>query len=145
NGETAVKEVPKDYYHTDAINDTTASYIKEMTKENKPFFLYVAHNAPHWPLQALPEDIEKYEDTYKVGWNAIREARYKRMKEFGLTDEEYAKLSQELNPNNVWENNQDSVWDARAMAVHAAMVDRRDQGSGRIIETLKEPGQLENT
>jgi arylsulfatase A-like enzyme len=145
NGTTPVEKVPAGYYHTDAINDTAVSYIKTMSKDDKPFFLYVAPMAPHWPLQALPEDIKKYEDTYKAGWDVIREARYKRMIQKGIIDSATTKLSPRMNNNLKWEDNPDKVWDARAMAVHAAMIDRMDQGIGRIITALKETKQLDNT
>lgn len=144
SGTKPITAVPKNYYHTDAINDTAATYIHEFAKDNKPFFLYVAENAPHWPLQALPEDIEKYKDTYKVGWDVIREKRYQKMISEGIIDPEQTKLSDRQSTKN-WEENPDKDWDARAMAVHAAMIDRMDQGVGRIIEALKETGQLENT
>lgn len=145
NGTTPVDKVPKDYYHTDAINDTAVSYIKTLGREDKPFFLYVAQTAPHWPLQALPEDIKKYENTYKAGWDAIREARYKRMVKQGLIDPVTTPLSPRINKELNWEQNPDKEWDARAMAVHAAMVDRMDQGIGRIIRALRETGKLDNT
>lgn len=145
NGTKAVEKVPDGYYHTDAINDTAVSYIKEFSREDKPFFLYVAHTAPHWPLQALPEDIKKYEDTYKAGWDATREARYKRMVEIGLIDPVTTPLSPRMGKELSWEKNPDKEWDARAMAVHAAMVDRMDQGIGRIIQTLRATGELDNT
>lgn len=145
NGTTPVASVPKNYYHTDAINDTAVSYINEFSKDDNPFFLYVAETAPHWPLMALPEDIKKYEDTYKVGWEAIREARYKRLIEKGIIDAKTAPLSHRMDPELTWENNPDKEWDARAMAVHAAMVDRLDHGVGRIINALKANGKLDNT
>lgn len=144
NGEEAVQSVPVDYYHTDALNDTAVAYIKDFSKD-KPFFMYLAHNAPHWPLQALPEDIAKYKDTYKVGWQAIREQRYQRMVELGLIDPETEPLTERINSDQRWEDNPAKEWDAHAMAVHAAMVDRMDQGIGRIIETLKERNLLDNT
>jgi arylsulfatase A-like enzyme len=145
NGTEAVKNVPGDYYHTNAINDSAVSYIKAFSKDNKPFFLYVAETAPHWPLQALPEDIKKYENTYKVGWDQIREARYKKMVQLGLIDPTKAPLSPRMAADLTWENNPDREWDARAMAVHAAMVDRMDKGIGEIINALKETGKLQNT
>lgn len=145
DGITPVKTVPKNYYHTDAINDTAAAYIREMSKDNKPFFLYVAENAPHWPLMAKPEDIARYKDTYKAGWEAIREARYKRMVAMGLIDSVKAPLSPRWHDDLKWKDNPDSAWDARAMAVHAAMVDCMDQGIGRIIEALKETDEIDNT
>lgn len=145
NGTTPVTSVPENYYHTDALNDSAVSYIREFVKEEKPFFLYLAHTAPHWPLHALPEDIEKYKDTYKVGWDKIRESRYKKMTELGIIDPSKAPLSPRWNDNLSWENNPDKDWDARAMAVHAAMIDRMDQGIGRILDELKRNGELENT
>jgi len=143
NGEKPVEQVPADYYHTDALNDTAAAYIHGFDKD-KPFFLFLAHNAPHWPLQALPEDIKKYEDTYKVGWQAIREQRFKKMKKLGLIDPG-TELSDRINPNESWENNPTKEWDAHAMAVHAAMIDRMDQGIGRVIASLKENNLMDNT
>jgi arylsulfatase len=93
----------------------------------------------------LPEDIEKYKETYKVGWDAIREARYKKMIRLGLLDSSKAPLSPRWKNELSWEQNPDKEWDARAMAVHAAMVDRMDQGIGKIITALKEAKQLDNT
>ncbi len=63
SGTTAIRAVPATYYHTDAINDSAAAYIKEFSKDNQPFFLYVAHTAPHWPLMATLEDINKYKQS----------------------------------------------------------------------------------
>ena len=106
--------------------------------------MYLAFHCPHWPLHALPEDIEKYKDTYKDGWQAIREARYQRMKEMKL----FGDADDFLSPRQFtdsWDENPTKEWDARAMAVHAAMIDRMDQEIGRVIETLKKNGQLDNT
>lgn len=145
NGTQPVEQVPANYYHTDALNDTAVSYIREFAKGQQPFLLYLAHNAPHWPLQALPEDIAKYKDTYTVGWDSIRQARYNRLAKMGLVNKEQASMSPRIKNDLSWENNPDKAWDAQAMAVHAAMVDRMDQGIGRIIATLRATGQLDNT
>jgi len=145
NDSTAVASVPKGYYHTDAINDTAVAYINDFSKTDAPFFLYVAETAPHWPLMAPEEEISKYENTYKVGWDSIRAARYRRMIAKGLIDPDSAELSARLHPNKSWETNPHKDWDARAMAVHAAMVDRMDQGIGRILDALRKTGELENT
>ncbi|WP_158795540.1 arylsulfatase [Pedobacter sp. L105] len=145
SGTTPITSVPDHYYHTDAINDTAVSYINTYAKSAAPFFLYVAENAPHWPLMAPPEEIAKYKDTYKGGWEAIREARYQRMVKLGLIDTTNTKLSARWNGQEKWEDNPSKDWDAQAMAVHAAMIDRMDQGIGRIIEALKKNGQLDNT
>lgn len=145
NGTEPVPSVPSHYYHTDAIHDTAVAYIRAFAKSDHPFFLYIAETAPHWPLHALPEDIKKYETTYTVGWEAVREARYKRMLQMGLIDSAKAPLSPRMGAGLAWEDNPDKEWDARAMAVHAAMIDRMDQGIGRIIAALRQSGKLENT
>lgn len=145
NGIQPVKSVPKGYYHTDAINDTAAAYVRQFARSPKPFFLYVAHTAPHWPLMALPEDVARYKDTYTVGWDAIRQARYRKMARLGLIDSTRTQLSKRWRADLDWAANPDRAWDSRAMAVHAAMIDRMDQGIGRLIKTLRETGQLDNT
>ncbi len=145
SGTKPINSVPRDYYHTNAISDTAVKYIDEFSRDNKPFFLYIAETAPHWPLHALPEDIKKYENTYNIGWDAIREARYKKMIQLELIDPATTRLSPRIQHDLSWQDNPDKIWDARAMAVHAAMVDRMDQGIGRIINALKRNGQLENT
>ena len=145
NGTKPVRSVPKDYYHTTAIGDTAIAYVDEFTRDDKPFFLYIAHTAPHWPLHALPEDIKKYEGTYTAGWDAIRKTRYQKMLKSGLIKSENTPLSPRMFPDKQWKNNPDKEWDARAMAVHAAMVDRMDQTIGKLIEKLKEKGELDNT
>lgn len=144
-GITPVTSVPKGYYHTDAINDKASAYIRDFSKSDKPFFLYVAENAPHWPIQALPEDIEKYKNTYKVGWQAIRKARYEKMAKLGIIDTNVTKLSDRHPGEQSWEDNPNKAFDARAMAVHAAMIDRMDQGIGRMLKTLEKTGELDNT
>lgn len=144
SGNKPVNSVPDDYYSTIALADTAVAYVNKYAETDKPFFMYLAFHSPHWPLHALPEDIEKYKDTYKDGWQAVREARYQRMKEMKL----FGDADNFLSPRqfaDTWEENPDKEWDARAMAVHAAMVDRMDQEIGRVIETLRKNGQLDNT
>ena len=145
NGTRPVKNVPKDFYFTNAIGDSAAAYVSTFSAKKAPFFMYVAFTAPHWPLQALEKDIKKYENTYKKGWAAIREQRYQKMIQLGLIDPKKVALSQFMYPQKQWETNKDSVWDARAMAVHAAMVDCLDQNVGKLIAELKRTGELDNT
>jgi arylsulfatase len=144
HNETPIKEVPEDFYITDFITNKTLDLIETYSKDTQPFFLYVAHTAPHWPLHALPEDIEKYRDTYKEGWEAIRKARYEQMVKMHLIDQKTYPL-----PGNTsgkkWADCEQKDYEAACMAVHAAMIDRVDQGVGKIIEKLKETRQYENT
>lgn len=133
----------KDFYYTDAISDYAVQCIDEHKSEN-PFFMYVAYTAPHWPMHALPEDIERYKGRYDDGWDALRGQRYARQKKMGLIDESWS-----LTPRDtgvpVWPAEKEKAWQIRRMEVYAAMVDRMDFGIGRIVNKLKESNQLENT
>lgn len=136
---------PDDFYSTDAFTDYAIEFLNERPKD-KPFFLYLAHNAPHFPLHALPEDIKKYEGRYRVGWDVIRQQRHERLNELGIIDETWRLSSRdpkveawsELTPTQI-------EFLEPMMAVYAAMVDRLDQNVGRLVAHLEEQGQLENT
>ena len=132
---------PKEFYYTDAINDHATRFINEHDSNN-PFFLYVAHTAPHWPMHALPEDIQKYKGRYDGGWEKIREARYQKQLKLGLIDPKW-----KLSPRDAeaWEDAKNKEWEIRLMEVYAAMVDRMDQGLGRIIKALEKRQMLDNT
>ncbi len=144
NGEEPVKDVPADYYSTIALSDSAVAYINRYGQSDKPFFMYLSYHAPHWPLHALEEDIRKYEDTYTVGWEAIRDARYQRMQQQGIIPGQTDYLTNRLSTKE-WNDNPDRAWDARAMAVHAAMIDRMDQEIGKVLQALEATGQLDNT
>lgn len=138
---------PKEgFYMTDAFTDRAVKFINENTSPKKPFFLYVAYTAPHWPLHALPEDIAKYKGKYLKGWDELRKERYQRMVKMGLVDKGW-KLSSRDEGAPAWESlseDKKKQMDLK-MAVYAAQIDRMDQGIGRIIESLEEKGQLDNT
>ncbi|MHC4559054.1 MAG: arylsulfatase [Planctomycetota bacterium] len=146
-GTEAVENVPDDYYFTDAITEKSEEYIREFSKSDRPFFLYVAHCAPHWPLHARPEDIAKYKDTYSNGWEKLRHDRYRRMLNMGLFRKENTPLPPIQDRGRKWDQltEDQKAFQAVKMAVHAAMVDRLDHGIGRIVKTLEQTGQLENT
>lgn len=128
-----------EYYYTDAISDNAIKYINEHDSK-KPFFMYVAYTAAHWPLHALPEDIAKYEGKYDQGYESIRQARYKKAKDLGVIP------NAEYTPTiGNWDAVEDKEWESAQMEVYAAMVDRMDHGIGNIVDTLKLNGQLENT
>jgi len=145
-GNQPVKTVPKDFYYTNAIGDTAVSFVRQFNKQaDKPFFMYVAYTAPHWPIQALPEDIKKYEDRYKSGWQALRQSRYQRVIDLKLFDAATTPLPEFMFPKKDWATNPTKDWDAHAMAVHAAMVDRMDQNIGHLLAELRRTKQLDNT
>ena len=134
---------PETYYYTHAINDNAVAYLQEHAEKtpDKPFFLYVAHTAAHWPMHALPKDIAKYKGRYDDGFAPIREARLKRLKEMGIVGRDL-KMSPR---SDDWDKTPHKDWERRNMEVYAAMVDSMDQGIGRIIEQVKKQGQFDNT
>lgn len=135
-----------DVYLTDALSGKAAEYIGEHAKsrKDKPFFLYLAYTAPHWPLQALPEDIARYKGKYDQGWDALRQSRYERMLQLGVVSPDW-KLSPRDPAVPAWENAPHKEWQARRMEVYAAQVDRLDQGIGRVIRELESTGLMDNT
>ncbi len=134
---------PKQYYYTDAISDHAVRFIDEHARDQKeqPFFMYMAYTAAHWPMHALEEDVAKYRGKYDAGYESMRQARFLRMKQMGLIAK-----NAELSPTfGDWTQVQDKAWETRCMEVYAAMIDRMDQGIGRVVSTLEKNGMLENT
>jgi arylsulfatase len=135
---------PEHYYFTDAIANQSVRYITEhhaSAAKDKPFFLYTAFTAPHWPLQAPAKTIAKYKGKYDAGYEAIRAARFERMRKLGLIDAKW-----ELSPPPAkWADQENKAWEARCMEVYAAQIDRMDAGIGKIVDALKATGQLDNT
>ena len=132
---------PQEPYHfTDAVSDNAVKFINEHPDE-KPFFMYVAYTAAHWPMHARDRDIQKYEGVYDDGYQGIRQARYEKMKTLGVISQE-AELSPKVGD---WPSVEDKEWEAACMEVYAAMVDQMDQGIGRIVEALHKEGELNNT
>lgn len=147
DGMEPVREVPDDFYYTDAITAKSVEWVRAMSGGEKPFFLYVAECAPHWPLHARPEDIETYRDTYRDGWHALRESRYKRQVDMKLIDPATHPLPSLMGRGPDWEalGDEGRTYQSALMSVHAAMVDRVDQGVGEIVQALKDAGEYENT
>ena len=134
---------PENFYYTDAISDNAARYVTDhfRNQADKPFFLYVAYTSAHWPMHAPEAEIKKYDGVYDAGYAPIREARYRKAIEQGVLSEQW-----KMSPGAVeWKSFPHQQWDIRCMEVYAAMVDRMDQGIGRIMEQLKAADALENT
>jgi len=136
----------ENFYTTDANVDYAMQFIDEALASGKPFFHYIAFNAPHYPLQAPKEDIQKYLGRYDAGWTKIREARFAKQKQLGIFPEQ---MKLPPMPEHVpeWEQlgEKERTFESFRMAIFAAMVDRVDQNIGRMLDYLKEKGQLENT
>jgi len=136
----------EDFYLTDAITNNAIEFISNDTKEASPFFLYLTYTAPHFPLHAKESDVEKYADTYKIGWDSLRINRFKKMRELKVIPSQ-AKLSKrdEIIPDWNSLTEEEKARETRKMAVYAAMVDCVDQNIGKLLSTLEKEGKLENT
>jgi len=150
------------FYATDAITDYAIDFLGETRKKpDRPFFFYLAYNAPHFPLHAPEDVIDKYAPVYEQGWDKIREARHTRMKKLRLVPQ-FQQLTprseipaNRFNTQTGWANKTNPAWDslepdrrkdlARRMAVFAAMVEIMDRNIGRVIDDLRTHGQLDNT
>jgi arylsulfatase len=134
---------PETYYYTYAISDNAVKFIAEHHRRQpeKPFFMYVAFTAAHWPMHALEKDVAKYKGKYDAGYGAMRQARFERAKQLGLIRPDW-----ELSPQaGDWDAVENREWEIRSMEVYAAMIDSMDQGIGRIVAELETGGLLENT
>ncbi len=133
-----------DFYTTDYFTHYAVDWLEQYKDDKQPLFLYLAYTAPHDPLMAWPEDIQKYKGVYDKGYEAIREKRYARQLKMGLIDESY-QLSKGTYPS--WDTlSQEMKKDEiRKMEVYAAMIDRLDQNIGRVLLTLEETGRSKNT
>ena len=135
----------QEWYTTDVFTDYALHFIDSVREQDdKPFFLYLAYNAPHFPLHARTPDWKKYCGRYRDGWAKFRKARYRRLVELGVVDAQWP-----LSPLDVpaWETLTDAQRDDMdfKMSLFAGIVDRLDQNIGRVVEHLKKIGELDNT
>ena len=137
----------REWYTTDVFTDYALHFMEESFEKHpdKPLFLYIAHNAPHFPLHAREEDTKKYRGRFKdIGWDKLRQARYERMVKMGLIEKYWT-----LSPLDVpgWETYDEEMRDELdlKMALYSAIIDRMDQNIGRIVKKLKAAGRLDNT
>jgi arylsulfatase A-like enzyme len=134
---------PELFYYTDAISDQASRFVTEHRRDHaaEPFFMYVAFTAAHWPLHAKEQDIAKYHGRYDAGYAPIRKARYEKQKQLGLIAPQWELSEQAGN----WAAVTNKEWEARCMEVYAAQIDCLDQGVGRLVASLEQTRQLENT
>lgn len=139
-------EVPDNFYSTDAFTDYAVEFLDQARQKDRPYFLYLAHNAPHFPLHAPESDIAKYRGTYDSGWDVVREKRFARMKELGLVDDSatISRRDPKVEPFAELSSSQKRFL-LPMMEVYAAMVDRLDQNIGRLLRDLEKHDELENT
>lgn len=133
------------YYSSDAFTDRAIQFVNA-SDHAKPFMLMLSYQAPHNPLQAPDDEIAKYRGRYLKGWQTIREARFEKQKQIGIVskDEILPDYPRNLPTWNKLSAAQRDLEDLR-MAVYAAMVDRMDQGIGRLMAAIDAKGVSNNT
>ena len=136
--------IPEGFYYADFVADKAIDMMDEMTSDGKPFFMYVAFQEPHWPVQAKPQDIAKYKGKFDDGWDVLRERRYQRMLQLGLINSDEMPVATNASGRK-WEDETNKAFQSANMEVHAAMIDCVDQNIGRIIAELKRRGIFDNT
>ena len=136
----------KPFYTTNVVTDFGLEFIDAANQAAKPFLLYMAFNAPHYPLQAPEAAVKKYEGRYDAGWDALRGRRYQKQIRSGLLPKKW-KLSPRPDHIPAWDSLSDEArqWESDRMEVFAAMVDVLDQNVGRVVEKLRATNQLDNT
>jgi arylsulfatase A-like enzyme len=146
-----VKNLPEDFYSSDFYGDKLVQYLKEHQEKHqeKPFFAYLPFSAPHWPLQAPKEVMDKYKGVYDDGPDALRLKRLQRLKDLGMVDpavkpHEIVAVEGEEKP---WDQltADERAMSSRSMEAYAGMVERLDWNVGKVLDYLKETGQYENT
>lgn len=147
NGQTV--ELPEDFYSTDFYTDKLIAYLRDSQQTGQPFFAYAAYTSPHWPLQAPQAYLDKYRGHYDQGYEKVRQARIDRMKQLGLIAADFQSAAPlPATPRMPsWEqlNSEQRKVEARKMEIYAAMVDNLDYNVGRLLDHLRQNGQLDNT
>ncbi len=139
-------ELPQPWYSTDLWTEFGLRFIDEALAAKQPFFLYLAHNAPHFPLQAPPEDIANFRGKYKAGWDVLAKARHEKQLALGVVSRDWPAAPR---PESVaaWDSLTEADRDHfdQLMAIYAAVVSRMDRAIGTLTDGLQKRGVLENT
>ena len=138
--------LPKGFYSSRSYTDKLIGYMQSNIEGDKPFFAYAAYTAPHWPIQAPDEILDKYAGVYDQGYDSVRAARFKRIKAANLIPQEarYPARTESVPPWESLSQNEQAIA-ARQMEVYAAMVDDLDANIGRLITFLRDNEELQNT
>lgn len=137
--------LPGDFYSSRFLIDKTIEFIDSNAEDGEPFFAYVPFQAVHLPVQAPQEFIDRYMETYTDGWDKLRRQRYLKAVELGLVPRNSALVNMQSTAD--WDalSPEQKKYQAKRMAVYAAMLEAMDFHIGRLIAYLKEIGEYENT
>lgn len=151
----AITEFPEDFYTTDAFSDHAVRTIRKFASDDRPFFVHLCYTAPHFPLHAPNEDIQRHRAKYSCGYHELRERRHRRQTEMKLfatpphlspPDHQTGDFRYDYDVPD-WERlpAEERAREEARMEVYAAMVDRMDRGIGRVLAELDRSGVAENT
>lgn len=139
-------QLPADHYSSRSFSDYLIESIRSNQADGKPFFAYLAFQAPHDPVQVPEPWLSKYRGQYDEGYEVLRDERWKSAKEKGIIpkDAELAPPSPLMKP---WKqlSGEERALEARGMEVYAGMLDAMDYHFGRVVNFLKDIGEYENT
>lgn len=144
DGNREIRPQGEGFYATRNFTDRALEFLDESAGEESPFFLYLAYNAPHYPLHALPEDIARYKGKYLDGWEEVRRKRFERMKENGVLTSLH-RLSPPHPEVIPWEEVENREEMDLKMAIYAAQVESLDRNIGRVLQKLESMDAMENT
>ena len=150
-GSEYVSKLPDDFYSSDYYATKMIKYLDErsVSDKEKPFFAYLPFSAPHWPLQAPKESMDKYRGIYDDGPEALRLRRLERLKELGIVGQDVVPHEIVTAPKEQGEwstmTHEERAKSARSMEAYAGMVDRMDENVGRVLDYLKQTGEYDNT
>jgi arylsulfatase len=138
-------QTDEEFYATDTFTDYACQFVKEaVDQDDRPFFLYLAYNAPHWPLNAKWDDYKKYQGKYRDGWNVLMERRLAKQKNLGLIDKSIIQAPHVGPDWDTLKPGQRERLDS-IMAAYAGCIDAIDQNIGKLIKHLEQIGELDDT
>ena len=141
-----VEELPEDFYSTKYYTDMMLQWIEQNRGDGNPFFAYLSYTAPHDPLHAPKEYIDRYRGKYDRGWDVLRGERLQALKDLGIVAEDATPFPR-LASVDAWDEMAPGERQnaARDMEVYAAMIDYLDEQIARVLAYLKEIDEYDNT
>ena len=141
-----LESLPRGFYSTKTYTDKMIGYIESNRGDGQPFLAYMAYTAPHGPLHVPNDWLRRYKDRYDVGWDVVKEVRFRRMKELGIVDEGVERAPRLwFTPRSIDLTPAVNSMLGRKMEIYASMTEYLDRDIGRLLDYLREIGEYENT
>jgi arylsulfatase len=138
--------LPKKYYATETYTDKLIGFIDDNKGDGKPFFAYVAHQAPHDPYHLPNKWRDRHVAQYDMGWDMQRVQRLKKQQELGITaaNTELAERMWYIPEYMLLAPATRAVL-GRKMELYAGLMENLDHHIGRLVQHLKDIGEYDNT